>query len=143
MVKNEKIKLLINVWVKIARIIGRNVLDFWQFFNNFLAFQLVTFQHFSNTIGTGLILAYDIAGLLRGPCMGQRVRGGKTVICSKIKTRTPDRAALRINCGIDPILNKQLHLHRKKRQLLYCNFKPINHSQCLTLSPFMPISYEQ
>ena len=32
--------------------LGSKVLDFWQYFSNFLAFQSVTFQHFTSTVGT-------------------------------------------------------------------------------------------
>jgi len=36
--EERKIKLLINVYVKISRNLGRNFLDFWQFFRNVLTF---------------------------------------------------------------------------------------------------------
>ena len=52
--KNEKIKLLINVYIKISNNLGSNFLVFWQFFSNFLAFQCATFLHFTRTIGTGI-----------------------------------------------------------------------------------------
>ena len=35
--------------------LGSNFLEFWQFFSKFLAFQWATFQHFTRTIGKGLI----------------------------------------------------------------------------------------
>ena len=59
--EERKIKLSVNVYIKIARNLGSNFwnfgsnfLDFWQFFSNFLAFQWATFQHFTSTIGIGL-----------------------------------------------------------------------------------------
>ena len=55
------VKLLINFYIKISRNLGGNLsnlgsnfLDFWQYFSNFLAFQWVTFQHFTSTIRKGL-----------------------------------------------------------------------------------------
>ena len=60
--EERKIKLSVNVYMKIARNLGSNFwnfgsnfLDFWQFFSNFLAFQWATFQHFTRTIGIGLL----------------------------------------------------------------------------------------
>ena len=53
-VKNVKIKLLINVYIKISRNLGGN---FWNLGSNFLAFQWATFQHFTSTIGKGLHVA--------------------------------------------------------------------------------------
>ena len=55
--EERKIKLSVNVYIKIARNLGSNFLDFWQFFSNFLAFQWATFQHFTSTIGIGLNIA--------------------------------------------------------------------------------------
>ena len=59
--EERKIKLSVNVYIKIARNLGSNFwnfgsnfLDFWQFFSNLLAFQWATFQHFTSTIGIGL-----------------------------------------------------------------------------------------
>ena len=59
--EEQNIKLLIIVCIKISRNLGGNfwkvgsiVLDFWQFFSNFLASQWATFQHFTSTIGKGL-----------------------------------------------------------------------------------------
>ena len=43
--EERKIKLLINVYIKISRHLG----------GNFLAFQWATFQHFKSTIGKGLV----------------------------------------------------------------------------------------
>ena len=51
--EERKIKLLINVYVKISRNLGGN---FWNLSSTFLAFQWATFQHFTSTIGKGLIL---------------------------------------------------------------------------------------
>ena len=63
--EERKIKLSVNVYIKIARNLGSNFwnfvsnfLDFWQFFSNFLAFQWATFQHFTSTIGIGLAVVH-------------------------------------------------------------------------------------
>ena len=60
--EERKIKLSVNVYIKIARNLGSNFwnfgsnfLDFWQFFSNLLAFQWATFQHFTSTIGIALL----------------------------------------------------------------------------------------
>ena len=37
--EERKIKLLINVYIKISRNLGSNVFALWQFFSNFSAFQ--------------------------------------------------------------------------------------------------------
>ena len=44
--------LLINVYIKISSNLGGN---FWNLGSNFLAFQWATFQHFTSTIGKGLV----------------------------------------------------------------------------------------
>ena len=51
--EQRKIKLLINVYIKISRNLGGN---FWNLGSNFLAFQWATFQYFTCTIGKGLLL---------------------------------------------------------------------------------------
>ena len=57
------VKLLINFYIKISRNLGSNFLDFWQYFSNFLAFQWVTFQHFTSTIRKGLQAGVDATPL--------------------------------------------------------------------------------
>ena len=68
--EERKIKLSVNVYIKIARNLGSNFwnfgsnfLDFWQFFSNLLAFQWATFQHFTSTIGIALDTCFLIATL--------------------------------------------------------------------------------
>ena len=56
MLNNNMINLGGNFWN-----LGWNFLDFWQFFSNFLAFQWATFQHFTSTIGKGLLATESYA----------------------------------------------------------------------------------
>ena len=64
--EERKIKLFINVFIKILRNLGgnfsnlgSNVFGFLHFFSNVLAFQWATFQHFTSTIGKGLQAGVD------------------------------------------------------------------------------------
>ena len=106
--EERKIKLSVNVYIKIARNLGSNFwnfgsnfLDFWQLFSNLLAFQWATFQHFTSTIG----IALTALGIWQDNPPEERERLGQEAVCSIQDTtikRKDEKTALTNDWSIAP-----------------------------------------